>query len=59
MLALAGKLRLISINVESIYKCFKAPKIWFKGPAIKILTVKLAVKAATTVLDTMLPNIFT
>ena len=59
MLALAGKLRLISINVESIYKCFKAPKIWFKGPAIKILVVKLTVKAATTVLDTMLPNIFT
>ena len=59
MLALAGKLRLISIIVESIYKCFKAPKIWFKGPAIKILMVKLAVKTAITVLDTMLPANFT
>ena len=59
MLALAGKLRLISINVESIYKCFKAPKIWFKGPAIKTLMVKLAVKTAITVLDTMSPANFT
>ncbi len=59
MLALAGKLRLMSMNEESIYRCFKAPKIWFSGPAIKILMVKLAVKAATTVLDTMLPAIFT
>lgn len=59
MLALAGKQTAISIIVESIYKCFKAPKIWFKGPAIKILIVKLAVKTAITVLDTILPAYFT